>query len=338
MNANTVLLERLLAREELTAPEIEALVDDLVSGALVPELLAAVLTAWRAKGETPSEIAAMARALRRHARPFSADLAFFADCCGTGGDGSRSLNVSTAVGLLAAACGLPVVKHGNRAVSSSSGSADVCQALGIPTELTPEAARVLLHDSGFVFLHAPLYHTATARATPVRRSLGIRTIFNLLGPLTNPAAPTVQLVGVYDPKRVRDLAEALGQLGVRRALVVHGAGLDEIALHAATRAARLQEGRIDELVLEPQDAGLPHYPLDELSGGSPADNARALLDLFEHPRPSAYHDIVILNTAALLWIADLASDLRDAASLARAALHDGRALATLRRQQEFSTP
>ncbi len=328
------LLERLLGRDDLSSADIDALVDALVEGKLAPEALAALLVAWRAKGETAAEIAATAAALRRHARPFPAPAGLYADCCGTGGDGTRSLNVSTAVAFVAAGAGLPMVKHGNRAVSSSSGSADVCRSLGVPTELDPEDGRRLLEASGFVFLLAPLYHPGTAHAMPVRRALGVRTVFNLLGPLTNPAAPPVQLVGVYDPRRVRPLAEALAHLGVRRALVVHGAGLDELALHAPSTVARLHEGTIEELVLAPEEAGLERRPLASLAGGSPETNARALEALLAGEGPPAYRDAVLLNTAALLWTAGLVRDLAAGIAEARAALRSGAAERVLALQRE----
>jgi anthranilate phosphoribosyltransferase len=329
------LLERLLAREDLATAEIDALVDALVDGNLAPEAFAALLVAWRAKGETPAEVAAAARALRRRAVPFPAPSGLYADCCGTGGDAQGTFNVSSAVAFVAAGAGLPVVKHGNRAVSSRCGSADVCRSLGVPTELGPEEARAALDASGFVFLLAPLYHPGTARAMPVRRVLGVRTVFNLLGPLTNPAAPPVQLVGVYDPARVRPLAEALALLGVRRALVVHGAGLDELGLHAPSTVARLEDGRIEELLLAPEEAGLEPRPLAALAGGSPEENARALEAVLKGDGPDAYRDAVLLNTAALLWTAGLSPDLPAGVERARASLASGAARRVLERQREL---
>lgn len=330
------LLEKLLRREDLAGEEIDGLAEALGAGDLAPELFAGLLVAWRAKGETPAEIAALARALRRLARPFPAPSGLFADCCGTGGDGAHTLNVSTASAFLAAGAGLPVAKHGNRAVSSASGSADVCQSLGVPLELPPERARALLDTSGFVFLLAPLYHPATARAVPVRRALGVRTLFNLLGPLTNPASPPVQLVGVYDPALVRPVAEALRHLGVRRALVVHGGGLDELALHAPTRATRLADGTLEDLVLAPEDADLPRRPLAELAGGTPGDNARALLALLEGEGSPAYRDAAVLNAAALLWTAGLEPTLRAARARAEESLRSGRARRILDLQREHA--
>ncbi len=330
------LLERLLCGENLTPSDVDLLIAGLVEGSLAPEALSAVLIAWRAKGETAVEIAAAAAAIRRHARAFPPPGGLFADCCGTGGDGARTYNVSTAVAFVAAGAGLPIVKHGNRAVSSSSGSADVCRSLGVPTELAPEEGAKLLAASGFVFLLAPLYHPGTARAMPVRRALGVRTVFNILGPLTNPAAPPVQLVGVDDPGRIRPLAEALAHLGVRHALVVHGGGLDELALHAPSRVVRLHEGVIDEGILTPEEAGLDPHPREALAGGDPETNARALQAVLAGEGPPAYRDAVLLNTGALLWTAGLAPDLVSGVATARESLVSGAALRVLARQRAYA--
>jgi anthranilate phosphoribosyltransferase len=330
------LLERLLGGDDLLGSEIEGLIDAWVDDRLAPEALAGLLVAWRAKGETAAEIAATARAFLRHARPFPVPEGLTADCCGTGGDGAGTFNVSTAVAFVCAGAGLPVVKHGNRAVSSASGSADVCRLLGVPVELGPEEGRRLLAASGFAFLFAPFYHPATARAMPVRRALGVRTVFNLLGPLTNPAAPPVRLVGVYDPRLVRPIAEALALLGVRRALVVHGSGLDELALHGPSQGARLTENGIEDLVLTPQEAGLEPRPRDALRGGSPEENARALEAVLAGEGAPAYRDAVLLNAGALLWTAGLTADLAAGVERARDALASGAALRVLALQREYA--
>lgn len=318
-------LERLYQREDLVPAELERLFTRLIAGELEPLLLAALLVALKIKGERGPEIAAAARALRSGARSFPRPDYFFADPCGTGGDGLGTLNVSSAVGFCAAACGLPIAKHGNRSVSSRSGSADVLEALGIKVSVSAATARRCLDEAGVAFLFAPDYHPGIAHAMPVRRALATRTLFNVLGPLVNPARPPCQLAGVYSPALVRPVAEALAMLGVERALVVHGDGLDEVALHGPTRAARVAGGEIEEMTLTPQDAGLACRPLNELAGGEPAENARALAETLAGRRHGAYAEAIALNTGALLWVAGRAGGLAAGTEEARDALASGRA-------------
>lgn len=316
-------LERLYRCEDLEAAELERLFARLVTGDLDPVLLTALLVALKLKGERGTEIAAAARALRAAARSFPRPDYLFADSCGTGGDGRGTLNVSSGVAFAAAACGLPVAKHGNRSVSSRSGSADVFEAAGVEVRTDAETARQLLDDVGVCFLFAPDYHPGIAHAMTVRRALATRTLFNLLGPLVNPAAPPCQLVGVYAPEFVRPVAEALAALDVERALVVHGGGLDEIALHAPTVAARLADGAIESLEIVPEAAGLERRSLAELAGGTPAENAAALEAALAGGGSAAYRDAIALNAGALLWVARRADDLRDGTAQAAAALAAG---------------
>lgn len=332
MEANVnALLERLYRREDLASGELEPVFETLVAGELEPALLAALLVALKLKGECGAEIAAAARVLRTAALPFPRPGYFFADCCGTGGDGRGTLNVSSGVALLAAACGLPVAKHGNRSVSSRSGSADVFEALGIDVRGEASRARQALDEVGVCFLFAPDYHPAIAYAMPVRRALATRTLFNLLGPLVNPATPPCQLVGVYAPEFIVPMAEALAALGTERALVVHGSGLDEIALHGATAAAHLGNGEIEVLELVPESAGLVRRPLEELAGTHPEANAAVLAETLAGRGPAAYRDAVALNTGALLWIAGCSGDLAEGTARAQAALADGLGMASLER-------
>ena len=317
-------LPRLLAGEDLTADDSEHLFERLVLGKLELAEIAGMLIALRMKGETAEEMIGAARGLFAAALPFERPDYLFADCCGTGGDSSGLINVSTVVAFVAAACGLPVAKHGNRSVSSRCGSADVLEAVGVRLQIDPATARSALDQTGFCFLYAPAYHPGMKHAALVRRQLHVRTVMNLLGPCINPAKPPVQLLGVADPKMLRRIAQVLDAMGVEEALVVHGSGLDEVALHAETRAIRLSRGTITEMTLTPEDAGLERAPLSVVTGGDVAENAARFRTLLSGSGTDAEQDITILNTAALLLTAGKASSLRHGAELARDALLSGR--------------
>src|SRR5574338_630780 len=254
-------VSRLLDGHDLSRDEAEELFATIVSGRLSEPLMAAVFVALRVRGETAEELIGAASALRTAARSFPSPNRLFADSCGTGGDFSGSINVSTAAGLVAAACGLPVVKHGNRSFTSKCGSADVLESLGAKLDISPLESRDILDQTGFCFLLAPLYHPGIAHAGPVRRALKVRTIMNLLGPCLNPARPRIQLLGVADPSLLQPISETLDALGIERALVVHGSGLDEVALHGFTQTISLECGRLEELEITPEQAGLDRMPL-----------------------------------------------------------------------------
>jgi anthranilate phosphoribosyltransferase len=318
-------LPKLLAGEDLTAAESQHLFERLVLGRLEPAEIAGMLIALRMKGEIAEEMIGAAQALSAAALPFDRPDMVYADCCGTGGDGSGLINVSTATAFVAAACGLPIAKHGNRSVSSKCGSADVLEALGAVVEVGPEQARQMLDDTGFCFLFAPAYHPGMKHAGLVRRQLQVRTVMNLLGPCVNPARPPVQLLGVADPRMLRRIAQTLDAVGVRRALVVHGAGLDEVALHAETRAIRLVDGELTELEITPEDAGIERAALKAVTGGDATENASRLRALLTGGGARAEQDIVVLNAAALLMTAGKSPTLREGAELARDALLAGRA-------------
>jgi anthranilate phosphoribosyltransferase len=322
-------LPRLLSGEDLTAADAEHLFERLVLGRLEPAETAGMLIALRMKGETAEEMIGAARGLFAAAKPFDRPDYLFADCCGTGGDGSGLINVSTAVAFVAAAAGLPVAKHGNRSISSKCGSADVLEALGAKIELDPERARRVLDETGFCFLFAPAYHPGMKHAALVRRQLQVRTVMNLLGPCINPARPPVQLLGVADPKMLRRIAQTLNAMGVKDALVVHGSGLDEVALHAETRAMRLSNGEITEIAIAPEDAGIERAPLTGVTGSDVEENAARFRALLDGGGNRAEQDITILNAAALLWTSGKSETLRQAADLARDALLSGRAGAVL---------
>jgi anthranilate phosphoribosyltransferase len=318
-------LPRLLSGHDLTAEEAEHLFERLVLGRLEPAEIAGMLIALRMKGETAEEMIGAARGLFAAALSFDQPDYLFADCCGTGGDGSGLINVSTATAFVAAACGLPVAKHGNRAVSSRCGSADVLEAMGVRIELAPDKARALLDETGFCFLFAPAYHPGMRHAALVRRQLRVRTVLNLLGPCINPARPPVQLLGVADPKMLRPIALTLDAMGVERALIVHGSGLDEVALHGETLAVRLTGGVLEDLVLIPEDAGLQRAPLETAVGGDAEENAARLRLLLAGAGTRAEQDITALNAGALLLTAGKAYSLREGAAQARDSLLSGEA-------------
>jgi anthranilate phosphoribosyltransferase len=329
-SASEAAITRLLDGGDLDRDEARALFSRIVEGSLSEPLMAAAFVALRVKGETAEELTGAALALREAARHFPTPAYLFADSCGTGGDFSGSINVSTAAGLVAAACGLPVVKHGNRSFTSKCGSADVLEALGARLDLDPLESREILDRTGFCFLLAPSYHPGIAHAGPVRRALKVRTIMNLLGPCLNPARPKVQLLGVADPSLLRPIAETLQALGVERALVVHGSGLDEVALHGFTRAVSLRHGMIEEMEITPEQAGLERMPVRHIAGGSPIENAERLAALLSGTGGEADSAIVALNAGALLMTAGKAASLREGVDAALETLRNGRANATLR--------
>jgi anthranilate phosphoribosyltransferase len=329
-------IARLLDGNDLDRDSTRDLFSRLVEGSLSEPLTAAAFVALRIKGESSEELIGAALALRDAARPFPSPAYLFADSCGTGGDYSGSINISTAAGLVAAACGLPVVKHGNRSFTSKCGSADVLEALGARLDLTPLESREILDHTGFCFLLAPQYHPGIAHAGPVRKALKVRTIMNLLGPCLNPAHPKVQLLGVPDPRLLRPIAETLRALGVERALVVHGSGLDEVAIHGFTQAVRLADGELEDLEITPEEAGLRRLPIEQIAGGTPERNARRLRALLSGRGGEADETVVALNTGALLFTAGKAESLRLGTVMALDSIRSGRAGEVLRRFIEVS--
>jgi anthranilate phosphoribosyltransferase len=322
-------IARLLEREDLDRASARALFSEIVEGRLPEPLMAAAFVALRFKGETPEELVGGALALRAAARPFPSPDYLFADSCGTGGDFSGSINVSTAAGLVAAACGLPVVKHGNRSFTSRCGSADVLEALGARLDCPPELSRRVLDDTGFCFLLAPAYHPGIAHAGPVRRALKVRTVMNLLGPCLNPARPRVQLLGVPELRLLMPIAETLRELGLERALVVHGSGLDEVAAHGTTEAVLLAGGQLERLEITPEQAGLSRYPVENVAGGGPSRNAAILRSTLAGQASPAQSAIVAINAGALLLTAGLASDVREGVAAAEDSISSGRAIRLL---------
>jgi anthranilate phosphoribosyltransferase len=332
----TEILDKICNRTDLTQAETGALFERLVHGDLDPIQISALLAGLRTKGETPEEIAGAARALRAAAAPFPKPDYPCADSCGTGGDGAHTINVSTAVAIVAAEMGIPVVKHGNRSVSSKCGSADLLEQLGVRIDASPEVSRRCLDEVGICFLFAPQYHGGLRHAMPVRQALGIRTVFNLLGPLVNPAAPAYQVMGVYDPGLCVPVARVLNLLGCRAALVVHGSGLDEIALHGETTAALLRDGVVTEMTLSPEDVGLFIAPLEQIRGGEAEENARAITRLLKGQGETAHRAVVGLNAGALAWVFGAADDLEAGTGVALEAIDRGQCFDRLVRFGELS--
>ncbi|MCS6986520.1 MAG: anthranilate phosphoribosyltransferase [Sphingomonadaceae bacterium] len=322
----------------LSAEEAEQAVGAALDGRVHDAELAAFLAGLSERGETAAEIAGAAKALRARMTPVTAPPGAI-DVCGTGGDGAHGLNVSTAVAFVVAGAGVPVAKHGNRAASSRSGAADVLEALGADLTLPPDRLEVALHELGVAFLFAPRHHPALGRIAPVRRALGRRTLFNLVGPLANPARVQRQLVGVFHAGWLAPMAEAGRMLGVRALLVVHGAGLDELAVHApSTLVWAGREGLGPLETLDARPLGLGPHPLAALRGGDAAHNARQLEALLAQPRDpalAAYRDIVLLNAAGALMVAGAAADWAEGVARARASLDDGAARDCLARFLAF---
>ncbi|WP_304636880.1 MULTISPECIES: anthranilate phosphoribosyltransferase [Pseudoalteromonas] len=322
-------LNQLLAKQDLSFSQATELFDAIMNGKLNDIELTAALIALKLKGETSDEIAGAAASMRANAVPFQTNKTLLADSCGTGGDGSNTINISTTAAIVAAAAGINMVKHGNRSVSSNSGSADLLKALGINIDMSPEQAAHCLENTGFTFLFAPHYHSGVRHAMGVRTALKSRTIFNILGPLANPAAPEVQLLGVYDPSLCLPMAETLKTLGTKRAMVVHGAGTDEIALHGSTKVVELNNGELSEYTLTASDFGLANYSLEQLAGQGPEYNAKASLAILQGQGEMAHNAAIIANVAALLYLTDKASDLKAAADHVSELLASGKAMDTL---------
>lgn len=330
-------IKAVVAGSDLSDNEVEAAMDAILDGEASPAQIAAFVVGLRMKGESASEIAAAARALRKHCKAIRPNVdGPLLDTCGTGGDGLHTFNISTAAAIVAASCGVAVAKHGNRAVSSKAGSADVLEALGVRIDLPGDRVLKSIEEVGIGFMFAPSHHAAMRHAAPVRRELGVRTLFNLLGPLSNPASATHQVVGVYDATRLEQLAQALGALGLTAAWVVHGqGGLDEVSPAGPTRVAELANGEVTCFEVRPVDFGLDPVRLEALGGGDASRNAeiiRAVLDGEQSPARSA----VVLNAAAALRVAGLAEDPKAAAERAAAAIDRGDAKRKLERWAAFT--
>lgn len=330
------LVQHSLEGQALNQAQAEHFFSEVAKGQVDTVHLTALLVALKLRGETADEIAGAARAFRAQATPFHHQLTGVIDCCGTGGDGSNTINISSTAALVAASMGLPVAKHGNRSVSSRSGSADLLENLGINIHMSAEQACHVLAQTNLSFLFAPLYHSGIRHAMPVRNSLKSRTLFNLLGPLLNPAQPEFQLLGVYSPGLLRVMAQALLQLGVKSAWVVHGSGCDEIALHGPTLVCALTENGIEEFTLTPHDFGLETRPLTALAGGEPEQNAKATRAILQGEGELAHTQAVAMNVAAMLKISGQHGTLKELTDKVLTHIQSGKSLPTLEKLQELS--
>ena len=334
MRASEVL--ETLSRRALSREESSATFGRFVAGEYSEVEMAAVLAALKTRGETPEVMAGAVEALLASALPFPRPDYSYADCCGTGGDSSGTVNLSTAAAFVAAELGIPIAKTGNRSVSSRCGSADVLERLGVRLDPSPELGRRCLDEVGICFVFAPQYHPGVRHAAPVRKSLGVRTVFNLVGPIANAARPPWQMMGIYDPALCEPAARTLQLLGRRVALVVHGSGLDEVALHGPTTGVLLRDGELRPITITPSEAGLRSAALETLAGGGPEENAAWLTALLGGKGHPSHADAVALNAGTLAWAVGIAPTLRDSVRLAREALDGGGALRRLERLAELS--
>nr|WP_155128248.1 anthranilate phosphoribosyltransferase [Pseudovibrio flavus] len=319
----------------LSRDEARQAFEIIMSGQATPAQIGAFLMALRVRGETIDEISAAVDTMRAKMRPVRAP-ARAIDIVGTGGDASGSYNVSTCTALVVSACGVPVAKHGNRSLSSKSGSSEALVELGINIDIDPELISRCIDEAGIGFMFAPNHHSAMKFVGPARMELGTRTIFNLLGPLASPASVKRQMTGVFDGRWVLPLAKTLQNLGSEKVWIVHGSdGLDEITTTGSTMVAELKDGEITEFTITPEDAGLPYARSEDLKGGTPKENAAALLRVLDGEK-NAYRDIVLINSAASLIVADAASDLKEGVAIAAEAIDSGKARQTLAKLVEVS--
>ncbi|MDR2244877.1 MAG: anthranilate phosphoribosyltransferase [Burkholderiales bacterium] len=331
------LLSKLLTGGKLEREESRALFDAVIRGEVGDVEMAALLVALKLRGETAEEIAGAAQALREGAREFPRPDDRFADIVGTGGDGASTINISTAATFVVAEAGLPVAKHGNRAASSRCGAADLLERFGVKLDMEPATARQLLDGIGVTFLYAPHYHKGIRHAMPVRKALATRTMFNLLGPLVNPARPPIMLVGVYDYTLCTLVAETLKLLGCARALVVNGLGLDEIAVHGETNAAELREdGEITPCRFTPLDFGVRKFSLSSIVGGTPEENEQAIRSVLNGRGDEAHAAAIAVNAGALLALGGQADSFRQGFALAMSILESGKALERLETMARLS--
>ncbi|HSF24017.1 MAG TPA: anthranilate phosphoribosyltransferase [Blastocatellia bacterium] len=343
----TEAIRQIIDCRDLSAAEAELVLDQIMTGECTDAQIASLLTALRMKGETVEELTGFARVMRRKAapvRPRSTGTAAIAgterealiDTCGTGGDVSGSFNVSTATAFVVAGAGVRVAKHGNRSVSSQCGSADVVEALGVRIELQPDQIARCIDEVGIGFLHAPLLHDAMKHVAPARRQMGIRTIFNMLGPLTNPAGADTQVVGVYAEHLTELLARVLAELGATRALVVHGSdGLDEITITAESKITELKHGRLRSYAIAPEDVGLNRASLKDIQGGDAQANSKIILEVLDG-QPGPRRDLVLLNAAAAFVASSKAAGFAEGVEIAAESIDSGKAMDKLRRLIEFT--
>ncbi|MEW6278038.1 MAG: anthranilate phosphoribosyltransferase [Candidatus Eremiobacterota bacterium] len=330
-------IKRLAEGADLDADQARLALSEIMSGQVPEPLTAAFLMGLRVKGETVDELHGCVQAMRAVGRAIHPSRRPLVDTCGTGGDARSTFNVSTVTAFVVAGAGAAVAKHGNRSVSSRSGSADVLEALGVQLLQEPERVERCIDELGIGFMFAPYFHPAIGSVAGVRRALGVRTVFNLLGPLSNPARAEAQLIGVYAPEWVLPVARVAALLGVKSCMVVHGAGgTDELTLAGPSLAARLDHGVVRELEVDPAELGFSHADLDELSGGEPDQNAALARAVLQGTDSGPHREVVVLNAAAALWTCGRAGNLREGVELARRSLRSGAALEKLEALRRFS--
>jgi anthranilate phosphoribosyltransferase len=339
MSEFSTVIESIIAGKDLSINEAESLMDQVMSGEWDEARIGSFLTALRAKGETADEIAGFARSMRSHAKAFEVDPEYrpVVDTCGTGGDSVESINISTLSAIVAAGAGVRVAKHGNRSVSSECGSADLLEAFGVELELGPDEVKESIERHGIGFMYAPAFHKAMKHAIDPRKSLGIRTVFNLLGPLTNPADADRQLLGVFSEDWVRPVADALRSLGVERAMVVHGAvGMDEISLSSETVCVEVEDGTLIDRSLTHDDFGLPSIDVEQIAGGGLETNKAISDDLLAGEAAEPVEAIIRANAGAVIYLAGEAESLEEGAERARESIHSGDAREKIDRLSEFT--
>lgn len=330
------LMDKVYAGHSLTQEESHAFFSSVMQGQMGEISLTAMLIALKIKGESPEEIAGAASAMVSNAKNFPRPDYAFADIVGTGGDGHNTINVSSAAAIVAATCGVAVAKHGNRSVSSKSGSADLFREFGVNLMMQPKTARNCLDKTGLCFLFAPNYHEGVKYAMPVRTELKTRTLFNLLGPLANPARPSHIMVGVYDKNLIPPYAQTLQKMGYEEAMVVHGSGLDEIALHDTTYVARVKGNNIDYFELTPSDLGVSQYPINAIEGGEPEENRQLIQELLSGSGREAHELAVAINAGALLTLTGACQNYRQGTEIALAKIRSGDCINTISQCAQLS--
>jgi len=329
-------IKKLEEGRDLSSEEAEAAIGIILSTAEDDEI-GAFLLALRAKGERPEEIAGFVRGMKKAANTIKPRIAFrLVDTCGTGGDGHNTINVSTAAAIVTAAAGVPVAKHGNRAVTSMSGSSDVLEALGIKVDLAPEHVKKTIEEIGIGFMFAPVFHPAMKRVAGIRKKLGVRTVFNILGPLTNPAGAKGQVIGVFDKRLCEPIACALAELGTEQALVVHGDGMDEISNTGETYVAELKNGKVSTYTLTPESLGMLRANPEDIVGGYPKENARDLLRIFKGQK-GPKRDLIVMNAAAALYVSGIVGSIRQAIPIAEDAIDSGKVMVKFNQFRNFTS-
>ncbi len=330
------LLEKLYAQQSLSFIEADAVFNKVMRGEVSEIVLSALLIALKIKTESTDEIAGAASAMVNNAKFFPRPDYAFSDIVGTGGDGHNTINISSAAAVVAASCGVKVAKHGNRSVSSKSGSSDLFAAFGLRLDMDPDTARTCLDEANLCFLAAPAYHSGVKYAMPVRLALKTRTLFNILGPLANPAKPTHSMLGVYTPKLLDTYAQTLVKLGHNNAYVIHGSGLDELALHGSSQIVEVNNGVISQSEVSPADFGLTHYPLQAIEGGEPEQNRALIANVFNGEGKPAHTAAIAMNAAALMKLNNVADSYSEACDMAMASISSGAPMRTIEKAAVLS--